>query len=178
MGGHVSPSFRHGTPCLVGKRGKPQSGCRGALPAAQDGDTGMATRLTGRRRLARPSVATVATVAVARGAFGSARPSLCNGHPRRTGTYNASTVVLFRISSASAELAASKTSNPAARSRLAFAERRTAFSSTTKTTDFSGRGTESTTRLKQEDPGGVLLNLLQCLVTSCVIENFSIFGNA
>jgi hypothetical protein len=77
------------------------------------------------------------------GAFGYARPSPCNGHPRRTGTNNASTVVLFRISSASAELAASKTSNPAARSRSAFAERKTAFFSTTKTTDFSGRGTEA-----------------------------------
>jgi hypothetical protein len=72
-----------------------------------------------------------------------ATPPPCNGHPRRTGTTKASTVVLFRINSASAELAASKTSNPAARSRLAFAERKTAFSSTTKTTDFSGRGTEA-----------------------------------
>jgi hypothetical protein len=33
--------------------------------------------------------------------------------------------------------------------------------------------------LKHDDPGGVLLNLLQCLVTSCVvIERFSILGNA
>jgi len=43
---------------------------------------------------------------------------------------------------------------------------------------FFRKGHRSTTRLKQEDPGSVLLNLLQCLVTSCVIENFSIFGNA
>ena len=44
---------------------------------------------------------------------------------------------------------------------------------------FRGFGRPSTTRLKHEDPGGVLLNLLQCLVTSCiVIERFSILGNA
>jgi hypothetical protein len=47
---------------------------------------------------------------------------------------NASTAVLSRTCSASAELTASKTSNPAARNRSAFAQRKTAFSSTTKTT--------------------------------------------
>src|SRR5216683_4364761 len=52
----------------------------------------------------------------------------------RTDKNNASTAVLFRTCSASAELTASKTSNPAARSRSAFAQRKTAFSSTTKTT--------------------------------------------
>jgi hypothetical protein len=47
------------------------------------------------------------------------------------------TAVLFRTCSASTELAASKASNPAAHRRSAVAERNTAFSSTTKTTDFS-----------------------------------------
>jgi hypothetical protein len=49
----------------------------------------------------------------------------------------ASTTVLFRISCASAELVASTTSNPAARRRLALAERRTECSSTIKTMGFS-----------------------------------------
>jgi hypothetical protein len=49
----------------------------------------------------------------------------------------ASTTVLFRISCASAELVASTTSNPAARRRLALAERRTVCSSTIKTMGFS-----------------------------------------
>jgi hypothetical protein len=43
---------------------------------------------------------------------------------------------------------------------------------------FFRKGHRSTTRLKQETPGGVLQNLLQCLVTSCAIESFSIFGDA
>jgi len=50
---------------------------------------------------------------------------------------NASTTVLFRICSTSVELAASITSNPAARRRFAIAERTTPFSSTIKTTGFS-----------------------------------------
>ena len=47
MGGHVSPSFRHGIPCLSRKRARLHAGCRGALLAAQDGDTGRATPLPG-----------------------------------------------------------------------------------------------------------------------------------
>ena len=50
---------------------------------------------------------------------------------------NASTTVLFRICCASAELGASITANPAARRRLAKAERSTESSSTIKTTGVS-----------------------------------------
>jgi hypothetical protein len=131
-------------PCPVACKAR-QHHAKGAAghhhPANRSGDFLLVHAMTlpalGGQVLAAPTVASVASVAVATGEFGYARPSPCNGHPRRTGTNSASTVVLFKIGPASAKLVASKTSNPAARSRSAFAERETAFSSTTKTTNFS-----------------------------------------
>src|SRR5260370_20456014 len=58
---------------------------------------------------------------------------------------SASTAVLFRICSASAELAASKTSKPAAVRCPAVIDRKTAFSSRTKTTGLSAISTGAPT---------------------------------
>jgi hypothetical protein len=64
-------------------------------------------------------------------------------HRGRTEKNNASTTVLFRTCFASAELAASKTSNPAARRRSAFARRNGASPSTTRTTGFPVRTSDA-----------------------------------
>ena len=104
------PSSRYGTP-KAGSGGEPTWTVR------------IRTKVSTPRR----SAARVTTIAVAREASGYARLRPCNSHQRRTDKNNASTGVLFRTRSASAELAASRTSNPATRRRSAADERRSAF---------------------------------------------------
>jgi hypothetical protein len=79
----------------------------------------------------------VPAVAACRGPHAASLKLLAMAAPPsyvRTDKNKASTKVLFRTRSASAELVASRTSNPAVRRRVAKAERSTRFSSTTKTT--------------------------------------------
>ena len=71
MGGHVSPSFRHGIPCLFRKRAS-DSPVAGEL--CQPRKTGIpegATRLTGGEEARPPTVATVGKVAVWREGWSS-----------------------------------------------------------------------------------------------------------